>query len=502
MVFPVVLWLLVAPSAAQIRFEDFSSPNSANNLVFNGNSRISTWQSQVVLRLTDGTANTPETATTYFKSAQTVTLGFTTYFKFQIHNPTTCCAPGDGFAFIIQNSNQTSQLMGASGSGLTALGAGNGGLGYSGINNSVAVEFDILDNPWDPNSNHTAVQSCGTQFNTPVHLPGDYTLGNDHNVTSCLLNQAINTSIGMLGGTCSDSSCSDGTPHEVVIEYTAPSNHNQQQGLLQIWLDPQFIPGTHTPIAGAPTVVSTPFDISSISPDQNGAAWVGFAASQPADGTAQDILAWEFTQHGPSQITQTIASGGNETMFPFGEHQALVTYPTDFQNTGNITMTVLATPTNQATFYTQRLMGTQFANETCVIYLGTGGQCMVYSVTCHDPNGNQVTCPMHEDGQGDGDIAICSQFKIANTNSVNNPDFLEADPIGSNNWTSIFSAFEPSDPVVSGRGRGFSDLVATFIMAPTPHRRAELLRRKSLDRIIRTPTHFRVGGSGLCPPVD
>ncbi len=45
-------------------------------------------------------------------------------------------------------------------------------------------------------------------------------------------------------------------------------------------------------------------------------------------------------------------------------------------------MTVLATPTNRNTFFTHRLLGTQFSNETCAVNLETGGNCIVYSVTC------------------------------------------------------------------------------------------------------------------------
>jgi len=50
----------------------------------------------------------------------------------------------DGMAFVIQNSPQ----------GNNALGYGGGGLGYRGITNSVAVEFDTWRNPGEINGNH------------------------------------------------------------------------------------------------------------------------------------------------------------------------------------------------------------------------------------------------------------------------------------------------------------------------------------------------------------
>ena len=162
-------------------------------------------------------------------------------------------------------------------------------MGYAGINNNLAIEFDIQGNAWDPNSNHVAVQSCGPATNTPVHLPGTYTIGQNHNVTSCLLSQnAINTSVPTLGENCTGFHCTDGAVHQVVVEYTPPAP-NQQLGTLQVWLDPQFIPGTHTPVANAPTVINVPYNVtfSGSNPTglnlDNGSGWVGFTGSQPVN---------------------------------------------------------------------------------------------------------------------------------------------------------------------------------------------------------------------------
>jgi len=332
----VLLALLVVSAAAQeIRFEDFSS---IANMQLNGSAQQATWQSQKVLRLTDGVLR-PEAATAYFQVKQPLTAGFTTWFEFQTHNPTSCCTYGDGVAFIIQNSTATDPTYGASGAGLTALGAFSGGMGYAGINNNLAVEFDIFGNPWDPNSNHVAVQSCGPNTNTPVHLPGDYTIGQNMHVESCLLNQsqaAINATIPMLGGACNPSNhqCADGPLHQVVIEYTPPAEH-QASGTLQIWLDPTFIPGTHTPEPNAPTVINVPYNINQINLDpSNGGAWVGFTGSQHSARTAQDILAWEFTPHIATKVQQVIPPGGTPATYPFGAHDMVVTYPPGFINPG------------------------------------------------------------------------------------------------------------------------------------------------------------------------
>jgi hypothetical protein len=531
--FPLVclLWLLsVAPlSAQQIRFDpDFSSvPSAASPIIFNGSSKLGQWQSNIVLRLTDGGSN-GETSAAYFKVPQQVNLGFTTYFEFQIHNPTSCCQPGDGFAFILQNSDATASGMGASGSGLSALGAGGGGLGYAGINNSLAVEFDLYNDAWDPNSNHIAIQTCGdgepnVVFNTPVHLPGVYTIGNDHDVTSCLLSPAaINTTIPPLGGTCNGSSCTDGAVHQVVIEYTPPTE--EQPGQLQVWLDPEFLPGTHTPIDGAPTVITVPYNIIYNGQTNplglgltNNSLWVGFTGAQPSSGggksrradqqpsggTTMDIISWEFTPHAPSQITQQIPNGGIENDFAFGAHVFAVTYPNGgFTNCNPncIDMTVLATPVNQQTFYTTRLQGTQFADENCITYLGTGnGNCVDYSVTCQE-NGNQVTCP----SESDPTIDICSQFYTPDPASNFNTDFLEADPIGSNNWCSIWFSYTelPVDDIVVGHGKGFSDIVAT--LSPTgPGQSCNSVEKitKKMEQKQKAQRH-QPQGSGICPAID
>jgi len=259
----VLILLATVSGAQQIRFPDFSS---VANMQLNGSSHQATWQTARVLRLTDGPmppfAYNPQQASAYFNIKQPLTSGFTSWFEFQIHNPAICCTPGDGVAFIIQNSTATDPTYGAKGAGLTAVGAFNGGVGYAGINNNLAIEFDIQGNAWDPNSNHVAVQSCGPATNTPVHLPGVYTIGQNHNVTSCLLSQnAINTSVPLIGENCSGFRCTDGAVHKVVVEYTPPAP-NQQMGTLQVWLDPQFIAGTHTPVPNAPTVINVPYNVT------------------------------------------------------------------------------------------------------------------------------------------------------------------------------------------------------------------------------------------------
>src|SRR5450755_2075140 len=118
----VFLWLASA-SAQQVRF--FPDFTSVNFLQMNGTQQAS-YNGQNVLRLTQGYpglgAPHPEAATAWFTIPQPVSAGFTSYFRFQIHNPALCCNPGDGLAFVVQNAASTDPTYGAGGSGITARG--------------------------------------------------------------------------------------------------------------------------------------------------------------------------------------------------------------------------------------------------------------------------------------------------------------------------------------------------------------------------------------------
>jgi hypothetical protein len=271
-------------------------------------------------------------------------------------------------------------------------------------------------------------------------------------------------------------------------------------------------------VLGAPTVLNVPYNINyspsnplGLQPADINTLTVGFTASVENGGTTTDILAWEFTPQAPTMITQPIQPGGTLTDFPFGGHQLGVTYPNGFMNNcdpGNkncVLMTVTATPVNQQTFYTQRLMGTNFANENCIIYLQTGGNCVDYSVTCSE-NGQQITCPE----EPNFDIAICSQFETSQFVSQLNTDFLEADPIGSNNWCSIWTGFQQQgaphipDGIISGKGQGFSDIVATLSpTGPGPSCSGKLSDvTKMMEHATKPPVQKQAPQNNFCPAID
>ncbi len=114
---------------------DFSAGfvREQDTLQFNGSAALS----GTSLELTNGGAN--EAGTVFYTSPVNV-QSFTTDFTFQITNPA-----ADGFTFTIQNA------------GPGALGFNGGALGYQGIGNSVALKFDVYQNPGDPSGNSTGI---------------------------------------------------------------------------------------------------------------------------------------------------------------------------------------------------------------------------------------------------------------------------------------------------------------------------------------------------------
>src|SRR5207302_8059396 len=94
------------------------------------------------LQLTAGAAGGNEDGSAFDKNLQFVNK-FDTTFNFTFGSTT---PPGaDGFPFALQTGP------------LTARGGGGGGLGYSGIANSVGVKFDLYDSAAGPTVSTTGV---------------------------------------------------------------------------------------------------------------------------------------------------------------------------------------------------------------------------------------------------------------------------------------------------------------------------------------------------------
>ncbi len=213
------------------------------------------------------------------------------------------CCTADGIAFVIQNAaggatkDPTSGSQ-ETGSGLTVLGGGGGSLGYGGIDNSIALEMDTFyDNPWDPidngsnDDNHMALQSCGPGIaNSPAHLTTPNCLIS-LNGTSTLVSNPHSSSTGSVV------SLADGNPHQVVVTYNgandSPANY------IYVYLDPAFIAGTHTPMAGSTPIFSGPFNITNyINLNRGTSAYIGFSAANGFNFEQHELMGFSFTAHG------------------------------------------------------------------------------------------------------------------------------------------------------------------------------------------------------------
>lgn len=173
-----------------------------------------------------------------------VRSGFSTSFSFRMHKSGSSFSSdqigADGIAFVIHN-NATA----------TGVGQQGGGVGYEGIPNSIAIEFDNWRNDeWgEPNDNHVAVHTLGTSPNT-----------------------SASSSIKAMNSTL-PTQLENGEIHQVKIEF--------EKNILKVFLNGKEI-------------ISTPLDIGKTLNLDNETAWIGFTASTGAAYTQQEIHAWQF----------------------------------------------------------------------------------------------------------------------------------------------------------------------------------------------------------------
>ena len=170
---------------------------------------------------------------------------FTATFQFQITNPD-ARGGADGLAFVIQNYSRSS------------LGDNGGGIGYHGIPNSVAVEFDTSRTPQgtppmtirgDPSDHHIGVHTGG---NGPNSADEELRIGTIHD----------------------EANPKDGRPHTARVRYSP--------GRMDVYLDDLDTPALTVPLNLATTLRLT-----------NGAAWIGLTA---ATGTrVEQHEVWSLT---------------------------------------------------------------------------------------------------------------------------------------------------------------------------------------------------------------
>jgi hypothetical protein len=372
-----------------------------------------------------------QAASMWFSVPQKVSSGFTSYFAFRMTPNQLSDSTADGIAFVIQNSvgGVPGAGCGGSGSGPNAVGGVGGCLGYGGIDNSVAIELDTYRNSWDPtdsnastyntstfNDNHIAIQNCGAGLaNFPDHTG------------SCLVQLTVNGSpVGAINGQL-PVTLADGNVHQVVVQYSGPAEATPN--LLQIFIDPAFVPETHTPTSDSVPVISGIYNLSANlnlmnSGSANDSAYVGFTSATGAAFEQHELMAWTFTPHTPVTQQQPLSPPGTPTVFPFGAHTYAVTYPVSGPSTTGIDMVLTANTITPQLFNTL-ISTTGFAGSVCQIYDETGGNCIVYSTSCVLHNTTTVVqCPASTDP------ASLIDLKSAYNNTIQpiSPGFIQGDP--------------------------------------------------------------------------
>jgi len=396
-----------------------------------------------------------QAASMWFSIPQKVAEGFNVWFQFKITPSSNSGNTADGIAFVIHNAQGVSGTdpsgsCSETGYGPTVVGSAGGCMGYGGIDNSLALEFDTYYNsnfgdpqahtsPTEPtyNDNHIALQDCGAgNINSPDHNICLVTLAATQSTpaVSTLIPNPASSSTGNVV------TLADGNVHDVVIVYNGPLD--TPANTISVYLDPQYNQGTHTPVAGSTPIFTGPFDITQAinllnSGSANDSAYVGFTAGTGAAFETHEIMAWTFTPHTTVTQQQPLNSPGTPTTFNFGTHTYSVNYPSGAQTSG-VSMGVIATTISPGNFASLIGLGpTQYTGSACQVYDDTGGNCIIYSEYCFEtgsPSDVQA-CPapqtLPSDCQSNPDATDCIDLTSTYNNSVQptSPGYLQGDPL-------------------------------------------------------------------------
>jgi len=308
----------------------------------------------VVLRLTPNSTDTAGSG--WFNAQQPVSGAFSTTFTFQLTGGNTENSPADGIAFLIQNSPPGTAALGNEGCG---IGFGDDSVigctaSTGGITNSLAIEFNTYLNPGiDPSDSDVAIQNCSGTLSNSVD-PSCRLAVND----LTLLNPPI--------------TMADGNIHTVTINYSGPATT-----LLDVIVDGvDLFPG------------GIVFNMSTISLNSGGNAYVGLTASTGGGDDNQDILSWTFT---PQAQTAVVTQG----------QQSVLSFPNAAGNNVYDYTAQLSAPYSTPVVQVQPILMTPAACDALVQQSFWPARCFVYenaensglnasvmfSVTCPDSPG-------------------------------------------------------------------------------------------------------------------
>ena len=237
--------LLTAPALADVNFSSFSNPTGLNLV---GDAQVAGSSLEVTPDATN------QTGAAWFQTKQEVGNGFSTQFTFAFD----AGAGSDGMAFVVQDVSASE------------LGGSGCGLGYEGIINSLAVEFDSVGNATcggqasgEPGGVHVSVQSRGGLPNSSL---GTFSLG-----TAQIVGDFTNGAI-----------------HIGRVEYTP--------GLIKVYVD----------LLASP-VLQVPVDLPQLLSLTGDEAWVGFTATTSSPPEPHTLYSWTLDETPPP------TGGGNSS---------------------------------------------------------------------------------------------------------------------------------------------------------------------------------------------
>jgi hypothetical protein len=224
---------------------------------------------------------------------QFVADGFSTQFQIQMGVDHGTSASG-GMAFVLQNSDSMA---------IDTLSNDISRLGYHGIANSLAIEFDIYES------------SNGDVDLGPSHI-SIHTNGTDPN--------SSNESYSIGGFDTRPTLLDDEQVHTIKLDYAV--------GVLSVYLDDLSVP-----------VLSVDVNLAEILSLDEGSAWVGFTAASQSTGAGHDVVNWEFltgdeTSSSFARVSPVSESEGNSATT---EYVFSVTRTGDVTGTAKLDWTTL-----------------------------------------------------------------------------------------------------------------------------------------------------------------
>jgi hypothetical protein len=358
--------------------------------------------------------------------------GFTTTFTFQFTgqggiNNSTAGSNGktgaDGIAFVVQNGCFTYNDNNYCKSSAVAQNTGAGGeIGFTGLTNSVAVEFDT----W-----------CNSEYGDTCASTASPTSADQITVESCGANaNTVNHSAGCSFGTVDLSRLTsplyigDGNIHTAQVSYSPPTVAGTCTvtsilgangcGSLAVFLDGRPVP-----------VLIVPFNLTYLGLDGTDDAYVGFTGATGGAWETQDVLSWNFMAGVTSVVTQSVntSNGTSNVNLPAilstttgqvlnTDINFLAPGGLNFQN--NVTSPVLITTNNALSVtdtWPQYVVGTPWATSQCTVKAANGGStlCSLYINACFQSNTNPSTasdanCPTVATPSTDNYVVLLDQF--------------------------------------------------------------------------------------------